>query len=372
MTTRSLFVIAGVAVLASVTMAQSVRIATWNISNYTGGRVADIQNAVYGTFNGRSMRPDMILAQEMDNDAGAAALLSALNTAAGGFTDWAMIKATVGGNVTVNNSNNAIYYRTSKFSNVGGPILFENAADIGSNTNQAPRYTLRGDFKIIGNQNTSETLTVYDSHFKAQDSTGDGGLSRRLVSANNIRANAATLGSNPYIVGADFNIQTSSEASYQAMVGGTAGGRFFDPINRPGSWNGNNTYRFLHTQDPSGPGGMDDRFDQLLVSQNLIDGSGTDYVGNAALAYSGTTWDDPNHSYRVWGNDGTSFNTSLTTTGNAMVGSSIAQSLINVATTAGGHLPVFMDIRYTPVPEPATMVALGLGALAVVRRRRDK
>jgi hypothetical protein len=109
----------------------------------------------------------------------------------------------------------------------------------------------------------------------------------------------------------------------------------------------------------------------MLMGGKLGDGIGTEYVGAFGTAYSTTTWNDPNHSYRVWGNDGTSFNDTLTTTGNAMVGSSIAQSLVTSATVNGGHLPVFADFRYDVVPEPASMVALGAGLLAVVRRRRN-
>ena len=117
---------------------------------------------------------------------------------------------------------------------------------------------------------------------------------------------------------------------------------------------------------------MDDRHDQLLISGNLRDGQGLDYVGSSTLAYSTTTWNDLNHSYRAWGNDGTTYGASIATTTNAMVGLSIANSLKTLAGTAGGHLPVFMDLAYTPqaVPEPGTFAALGLGALGLLRRKR--
>jgi hypothetical protein len=100
-----------------------------------------------------------------------------------------------------------------------------------------------------------------------------------------------------------------------------------------------------------------------------MDGAGLDYIGNPAVPYSTMTWDDPNHSYRCWGNDGTSFNCRLTTTGNAMVGAAIAQALITAADGLG-HLPVFLDLQLpaklgapaaidfgsVPVGQPATMM----------------
>jgi hypothetical protein len=76
-----------------------------------------------------------------------------------------------------------------------------------------------------------------------------------------------------------------------------------------------------------------------------VDGVGMDYIGNPTLRWNLGTFADPNHSYRVWGNDGTSFNMPLTVAGNANVGPTIAQALINAATTSGGHLPLFLDLR---------------------------
>ncbi len=69
------------------------------------------------------------------------------------------------------------------------------------------------------------------------------------------------------------------------------------------------------------------------------------YIGSPTLPFSTTTWNDPNHSYRCWGNDGNSFNLPLNTSGNTNVGDVIAQSIKVCATTAGGHCPVFLDMR---------------------------
>ncbi len=45
----------------------------------------------------------------------------------------------------------------------------------------------------------------------------------------------------------------------------------------------------------------------------------------------------------------------------------------NIAGTTGGNANFLVtDILSSPVPEPATMIALGAGALALVRRRRNK
>ena len=126
----------------------------------------------------------------------------------------------------------------------------------------------------------------------------------------------------------------------------------------PAVGNNNSTYKTIHTQDPSGAGGMDDRHDQLLVCEELIDGDGFDYIGDPGIPYSLSTWDDANHSYRSWGNDGTSYNTSLTIVGNTMVGQTIAQALVTTA-SGGGHLPVFLDLRVPPHVGSSTLIDFG-------------
>ena len=101
--------------------------------------------------------------------------------------------------------------------------------------------------------------------------------------------------------------------------------------------------------------GIDDRYDFILMDGGLLDGIGMHYVGNSNIPYSTITWNDPNHSYRVWGNDGSSWygGTShmLTITGNTMVGATIAQALVDSTGGQTGHLPLFADVR---VPAVAT------------------
>jgi hypothetical protein len=322
-----------------------LRVATWNISNYSGGRTTAIQTVVYGSFEGRSMSPDVIAAQEILSAAANTAFLAALNTAPGSPGDWAAAPFVDGADTDA-----GLYYRTSKATLIGNRTW--TIAVGSSDPNNQPRNTYRYDLRPVGYAADSAAVSLYSVHMKAGNATTDN--ARRLVEAQRIRDNATGINTNgpgsakpiPYqfMVLGDMNMQSSSQTSYQKFIASEANnlGRFFDPILTPGSWNNSVSFRFVHTQDPSGAGGMDDRHDQILIGAGLRDNAGLDYLG-LPLPYSTSTWNDPNHSYRAWGNDGTSFDFNMRTIGNTMVGPVIAQAIIDCA-PGGGHIPVFLDL----------------------------
>ena len=350
----SLVLAAGAVMGAADDASAQLRIASWNISNYGGGRTADIQTALYGVFNGRSLAPDVFTVQEVLSASALAELVTILNSAPGSPGDWAAASYVDGAD-----TESVFLYRTSKVTFVQQKTIAVGS----SSTSNQPRNTYRYDFRPVGYAAVPQaSIALYSVHLKAGSTSSDN--SRRLVETTRIRDNAegvdtngANSGLDPnwnFLVAGDMNVQSSTQTAYQELVGSQANntGRFFDPINTPGSWNGSSAFRFVHTQDPTGAGGMDDRHDQILLGGSLVDGSGFDYVGNPNIPYSTTTWNDPNHSYRAWGNDGTGFNSTMTIAGNAMVGSTIAQAIANVCTASGGHLGIFLDLR---VPAKASV-----------------
>jgi endonuclease/exonuclease/phosphatase family metal-dependent hydrolase len=339
-------------VLAAVAMAAAaaaqLRVVTHNVTNYAGGFTSQIQNCYYGSFQSRSLAPDAILVQEFLSTTSVSDFKNALNTAPGSPGDWE--SATF---VNGNDTDSAFFYRTSRVAYMGHTIV-----SVGSSSNSNhPRNVMRYDFRPIGYSGAGAVLACYSSHMKA--GTTDTDKSRRLIEAQKIRANAETL--NPawnILLGGDFNMRSSTETAYQELVGSKLNnqGRFFDPIKSPGTWYDSATFRFIHTQDPATA--MDDRFDQILLGGSLVDGFGFDYLGNPNVSYSTTTWNDPNHSYRAWGNDGTSFNLPLKVANNTMVGSAIAQAIVDLA-AGQGHIPVFLDLKVPPKVGSPTVLDLG-------------
>ena len=112
-------------------------------------------------------------------------------------------------------------------------------------------------------------------------------------------------------------------------------GQLFDPINRIGHWHNNSSFADVHTQSPrtssfggGANGGMDDRFDWLLVSAQFLDESSVlKYIEN---------------SYVTYGNDGNHFNDAINSGSNAAVSNDIADALHD----ASDHLPVYMDLWF--------------------------
>lgn len=332
-----------------------LRVATWNISNYGGGRIAPIQTVVFGTFEGRSMNPDALVCQEILSASAQTALLGALNSAPGSSGTWAAAPFTDG-----NDTDNAFFYRSDRLALLASTIIA-----IGGGPPAQPRDTKRYDVRLLGYGVLSPKIAIYSSHMKAGSAVDD--MARRLTEAMAIRSNAQSLtGFDGFVVLGDFNTYSSADDAFEKLTGSEANnaGRAFDPISTSGSWDGSSAFRFVHTQDPATSSGMNSRFDFILLCQSLRDGQGFDYLGSPSAPYSTVTWNDPAHTYRSWGNDGTSFGNPLTVVGNAMVGSSIAQAIRDAATTSGGHVPVFLDLR-VPAELNAAPGALDFGTVVV-------
>lgn len=335
-----------VAAVASACFSQ-VRVVTYNISNYIGDMQPQIRTAMFSNFNGRSLEPDLLVCQEFVSATALNNLVAAMNSAPGSPGDYAAAPFVDGPD-----TDSAFVYRTSLFQ-----LLATVVVAVGGNAPNHPRNIMRYDIRLLDYSSDGGTLSLYSSHMKAGTTQSD--FDRRLLEAQRIRTNAATL-PRPFLLGGDFNIQSSSDPAYIELTASQVNnqGRHFDPISTPGFWNNSASFRFVHTQDPIGPGGMDDRFDFLLLANSLIDGNGFDYIGNPSVPYSTTTWNDPNHSYRAWGNDGSSFDGTLAVASNTMVGPDIAQSLIDLCRGAG-HLPVMLDLRVPPEVDSPTIVDFG-------------
>lgn len=191
-------------------------------------------------------------------------------------------------------------------------------------------YRLYYNTPDLVNGDTSFIIPII-GHLKA--GTADSTARNTQVAALMSRLNNLNVADN-YILCGDFNIYTSNEPCYkQLLTYSNPLVRFYDPINKPGNWNNNYNFANIHTQsthtsgDCFSTGGMDDRFDFILTSSNVLNG----YDNVKAIT----------SSYRAVGQDGNRFNGSMISPSNSTIPSSISTSLYNLS----DHLPVMMDFE---------------------------
>ncbi|MCB9246610.1 MAG: endonuclease/exonuclease/phosphatase family protein [Flavobacteriales bacterium] len=184
-------------------------------------------------------------------------------------------------------------------------------------------------------------------HLKAGSSTSDKNEREQMAEALMDQLSSKQ-GTDNYFLCGDFNIQSSSEACYQTFTQEKSESiRFYDPADAPGTWSGKSIYSNLHTQstrstNTSGGcfsgGGLDDRFDFILIGKEIRDYS------NRVGYIDGT--------YRVLGQDSRRFNGNIINPVNNDVPANVAQALYD----ASDHLPVLLDLKVGPVyaniPDP--------------------
>lgn len=229
-----------------------------------------------------------------------------------------------------------------------------------------PRETLLHQFRING-YGPDADLFVFNGHFAASDTNQD--RSQRETEANEIRnyIDDNNLGDRNVIVGGDFNVPDNFSTSGTGNFGNRSPlqiladdgpGRVLDPL-FPGGENVN--FQIFDsgvpnspfgvdlgpqlTQSPSGGagplvgGGIDDRFDFLLQSDELLNGEGVASIPS---------------SLRAFGNNGSTPNRQINN-GNTIslngVTSFTTAEVLDALELASDHLPVVEDFQIPAVLE---------------------
>ncbi len=329
-------------VAAGPTRAQ-VRVVTYNVANGSGvGNTIeprtgmDLVLAAMGNESTAGIaRPiDILLLQEVDDVTTTVQdFLDIMNTLYGPGT---YARGTVLNASTVALHQGVIY-------NTNTVSLLDELAFGTSSGSKAARQPMRYEFRPVGYDSTAD-FYVYNSHYKAN--TEAASQARRLYEAEIIRDNADALGQGQHIIyGGDYNVQSSTEASYQELL--TPGnGQAFDPINAPGTWHNDTTFAGIHTQSPHDgsaglvSSGMDDRLDFLLTSGEVLDNEGFSYIPG---------------TYHAFGNNGTTYNQAINAPSNTYpLTSAELDALAHVSdhlpVVADFQLPAIMQVTVDPIP----------------------
>ena len=203
----------------------------------------------------------------------------------------------------------------------------------------------------IGNPTAS--FYMYVEHAKSGTTSDD--ADRREVEATEVRASALTLPSGAHVIYAgDFNLNASSDASYQTMVASGVG-QANDVANPAENWTDTSTYRGIMTESATD---LEYRDDAQFVTGNVLNASS----GLGLVA----------GSYTAFGNNGTTaFHAAVNAAGNtALSDLSDQQTILNDLTSATDHLPVVAD--YVVVPEPSALVLMVIAGVPLLWAFRSK
>jgi hypothetical protein len=219
-------------------------------------------------------------------------------------------------------TDNEIYFKNSDFTFISNTAIQTDLRDI-------------SEFKLR-HISTGDTIRIYAVHLKA--SSGSPNDSMREIEVDSLRkvTNALPSGSN-FVICGDFNFYGDYEPGYQKLLQNNASddGNFVDPIVMTGTWH-YYPYRFYHTQSTrttsfggGATGGLNDRFDMLLFSTAISQGtSGIAYVPGSTTPV---------------GNDGNHYNLDINAVPNTAAPSNVIDALYN----ASDHLPVFALFNFS-------------------------
>lgn len=304
-----------------------LEVMTWNLLNFpdhSQDRIADI-GRVLG-----EIEPDILVLNEMKSGSISLLYNQALQPLACTYASGPFVAKDL--------LNNAIFYCSERLTLLGSVTIATALRDING-------YT----FRIEDHADTAFTFTIFAAHLKAGNPYFDPAAStKRLEECKRLKAYIANQDSNyHYAFAGDFNFYDAAEAGYSLLMDSMAVD-LEDPIDTPGEWHDGYAYRHIHTQstrttnlgDGGATGGMDDRFDFILLSHHMFEDS-------AALSYV-------TGSYEAYGNDGQHYGNAINVSDNGVVPPEIADALY----TASDHLPVILQLSY---PADPTHVVKDLG-----------
>ncbi|MEO0137771.1 MAG: endonuclease/exonuclease/phosphatase family protein [candidate division WOR-3 bacterium] len=303
--------------------AGQVKIATYNLLNFPDAM--GYERLKYFRVVLDYLKPDILAVQELTSELGMELFRdSVLNYQS---NDFSLVPFHDGPS-----TDNGLFYRRSK-------VEFIDALYIPTVNRDIARYRMRM-------KDSNNEFYIFSVHFKADAECE----LIRLQEATRLRSHLdSLLPSISYLVMGDFNFY-GNESGYNRLIDSieTSPRGLRDILHFSGVWHDNYSYAYAHTQstrieelpDGGAGGGLDDRFDLILCSPDLLDTSGLFL---------------PPESYVILGNDGRHFNKSVNGGINYAVPSDVARALY----FASDHLPVSVIIldgsHYLPIVEEPTI-----------------
>jgi len=220
---------------------------------------------------------------------------------------------------------NMLYYNTEKLGLAGHVIAQTYIRDVDV-------YKLYYKSGSLNSGGDTAFLYCVVAHLKSSTNYED---QRKIMAKNTMDYIASHHPDNNYLLMGDFNLYSDREPAFQEFVDySDASIRFSDPANQIGEWHNNADFSMVHTQSThdgnngcAASGGMDDRFDFILMSNNIKNNlKKMQYISG---------------SYHVVGQDGKHFNTSINA---SPTNTSVPSQVLNALYRNSDHLPVSMKL----------------------------
>ncbi len=323
-----LFLTFATALMCTLVFGQTeINVTCYNVLNFPTGSMLNRQDTLKKILN--YTQPDLLLLQELKSEEG----LTSIAEQSCADLDGNYVSSTWISQQSNQNSDwqlqQAIVYNTDVFGLDEERLKTTDVRDI-----NIYKLFLR-DIEL---QNGADTTFIYVFVTHLKSSSGSDNEAARLQMAE-VFVNALTeIDPNSYcIFGGDFNVYSSSEPAYQLLLNAENSIVFEDPIDAPGNWTSSSyPFKEILTQstrtsqifgDGAG-GGLDDRFDFILASENLMDQS-------EALHYQ-------SDSYLALANNGTCYNQNIT---DCEEDNEVPMEIIQALYYMSDHLPVLMKLE---------------------------
>lgn len=294
------------------------RFMTYNVLNfdYTGNFKENYLRTIVSEIH-----PDIMVVQELIDDSGAARFRDSVMLQVD--TNYAMAEF-----INSYDTDNGLYYRKDKYAFLSNTVVTTELRDI----NQFEMRHIASGIDFY----------VYSLHLKA--SSGGTNAAQRQREVDSLRKATLALPDTAHIlVCGDFNIYGSYEEAYLHLLDPTDPGYVIDiwQDSLTSTWNNiaNTNYLTQSTRIAAfgggSTGGMDDRFDMILMSPSLVDTAGMGYI--------------PGSMYPV-GNDGNRFDNEI----NDPVNTSVSEEMADALYFTSDHIPMFAEfsLSYTIPEEP--------------------
>jgi len=309
------FLICFLAMTCTLSAQDQVRVMYYNILNYpstTPERSDTLRKIV------QYAKPDLLLVNELQSNTGANLIL------ANSLNQWGINYYQKAAFINGPDTDNMLFYNSEKFGLISQQFIPTVLRDINE-------YVLYYKDPNISSNSDTIYFYMYSLHLKA----GTNEAAQRNIECTTLRIFLdSKTGIENVFVGGDFNFYAASTEPGFSTIKTSSILELKDPIFATADWHNNSTYAYTHTQSTRTTnlgdgswGGMDDRFDFIFVSDDVLSGKhGIEYINN---------------TYKPLGQDGLRFNQSINDPINNSVPDSVSLALLHMS----DHLPVVMDIE---------------------------